>query len=308
MSGPRQEPPARRAGGVLWRADGADLQVTLVHRQRYDDWSLPKGKLRAGEHPLAGAVREVREETGCTGRVGRALGSVTYGPKTVDYWAMAATGGAFAASEEVDRSCWLGLPAAMERASYDGDRAVLRSFATVPAATTTVLLVRHGSAGEQSSWAGDDADRPLDGTGQQQARAVAELLPVYDPVRVIAAPRRRCVQSVAPLAERLQLPVQTDDAFTEEAHGADRARAPRLVRQLAGGGQPVAVCSQGGLIPDAVAALAERDGLTVPQPRSRKGSVWALHLCGGRLVAADYAADLGPQTPVQRTSRSAPRG
>jgi 8-oxo-dGTP diphosphatase len=64
------------AGGVLWRpaTGGAQVEVALVHRPKYDDWSIPKGKLAVGEHPILGALREVEEETGHTAEPGRPLG------------------------------------------------------------------------------------------------------------------------------------------------------------------------------------------------------------------------------------------
>ena len=87
--------PVRAAGGVVWRTgpDGAGVQICLVHRPRYDDWSLPKGKLEKGEHPLAAAVREVGEETGVRAVPQVRLPGVNYAlrdgtPKTVDYWSM----------------------------------------------------------------------------------------------------------------------------------------------------------------------------------------------------------------------------
>ena len=62
----------RAAGGVLWRTgEDGTLQTALVHRPKYDDWSLPKGKPDPGEHLLETAVREVREETGLDVLVGR---------------------------------------------------------------------------------------------------------------------------------------------------------------------------------------------------------------------------------------------
>ena len=96
------EPEVKAAGGVV-RRDG---RIAVVHRPRYDDWSLPKGKLDLGEHPLLGALREIEEETGFTARPGRRLGSLRYavpeGPKRVRYWACEAVDGAFAANREVD--------------------------------------------------------------------------------------------------------------------------------------------------------------------------------------------------------------
>jgi 8-oxo-dGTP diphosphatase len=101
------------AGCVLWRRSPLDgeLEVCLVHRPKYDDWSHPKGKLKRDEEPLAGALREVVEETGYVAAPGAALPTVRYvangRPKQVRYWAAEAVSGSFLPSDEVDRILWL---------------------------------------------------------------------------------------------------------------------------------------------------------------------------------------------------------
>ncbi|MEX2289659.1 MAG: NUDIX domain-containing protein [Mycobacteriales bacterium] len=284
----------RAAGGVLWRRVHDQVQVALVHRPKYDDWSLPKGKLDPGELPVVAALREVCEETGFGAVAGRTLGTSRYRvldrgrdvQKTVRWWAMRATEGTFLAGAEVDLLRWLPLPAALARASSGYDCAPLRAFAAGPADTTSVLLVRHGSAGDRASWAGDDDHRPLDEAGVAQAAAVAAMLPVYAPTRVLSAPVVRCIQTVRPLADRLGLAVEPVEAAREpEQHPA--GELTRLLWELAAGGRPAVVCSQGGAIPEAVRALS---GL--PEVRAHKGSVWALSFAGGRLVDADYTARL----------------
>ncbi|MGW5098464.1 NUDIX hydrolase [Streptomyces nodosus] len=116
------------AGCVLWRrspVDGA-LEICLVHRPKYDDWSHPKGKLKRGEDPLAGALREVEEETGCRAVPGVRLPTVRYEaagrPKQVDYWAAEATGGSFLPNSEVDRLLWLPPTDARHRLTQPRDR------------------------------------------------------------------------------------------------------------------------------------------------------------------------------------------
>ncbi|WP_328582976.1 NUDIX hydrolase [Streptomyces sp. NBC_00370] len=117
------------AGCVLWRRapyGNAGLELCLVHRPKYDDWSHPKGKLHRGEDPLAAALREVLEETGHHCVPGARLGTVRYPvqgrPKQVDYWAAEASGGAFRANDEVDRVLWLSPAAARERLTQPRDR------------------------------------------------------------------------------------------------------------------------------------------------------------------------------------------
>ena len=127
------------AGGVVWRtgADGT-VEVLLVHRARYDDWSLPKGKLDPGEDHLTAALREVEEEAGLRCTAGEELPSVGYEdrhgrPKRVRYWAMTVAGGEFAPNDEVDAVRWLPVAAAIELITYPRDVEVLAALGTAPA-------------------------------------------------------------------------------------------------------------------------------------------------------------------------------
>ncbi|MBO3674157.1 NUDIX hydrolase [Streptomyces sp. NEAU-YJ-81] len=120
------------AGCVLWRRSphGGGLEIALVHRPRYDDWSHPKGKLKPGEDALHGAVREVVEETGMGCAPGAVLPTVHYmakgRPKEVRYWAAEAVDDEiFVPNREVDRLLWLPLDAARRRLSYDHDRTLI---------------------------------------------------------------------------------------------------------------------------------------------------------------------------------------
>jgi len=124
------------AGAVLWRRSPVDteLEVCLVHRPKYDDWSHPKGKLKRGEEPLAAALREVAEETGYTAQSGTELSTVRYfvggRPKQVRYWAAEAVSGGFAPNEEVDRILWLSPGAARSRLTQFRDRGLVDELLT----------------------------------------------------------------------------------------------------------------------------------------------------------------------------------
>jgi 8-oxo-dGTP diphosphatase len=123
----------RAAGGVVWRDGPNGVEVLLVHRPQYDDWTLPKGKLDAGETDEEAAVREVEEETGLRCRLGRELVRTDYvdgkgRPKTVRYWEMVAEAGAFEPGDEVDEIEWLPVDEAMGRLSYERDLPVLVEF------------------------------------------------------------------------------------------------------------------------------------------------------------------------------------
>jgi len=125
------------AGGVVWRRshDGR-LQVVLVHRDRYDDWSLPKGKLEPGEGHEEAALREVQEETTVVASLGQELPSTTYldrsgRRKRVRYWAMTVAEGEPIGNAEVDRAEWVDLDEALGRLSYRRDARVLEALAAV---------------------------------------------------------------------------------------------------------------------------------------------------------------------------------
>jgi 8-oxo-dGTP diphosphatase len=117
---------------VRRRGDG-ELEVLLVHRPRYSDWTFPKGKVKDGERDEVAAVREVEEETGLRCGLGRELASTQYTDpklrrKIVRYWLMESCSGNFEPGDEVDRVAWLTPRAAADRLTYDRDREVLRSL------------------------------------------------------------------------------------------------------------------------------------------------------------------------------------
>lgn len=126
----------RAAGGVVSRTgQGGDLEVLLVHRPAYDDWTFPKGKANPGEGDADCAVREVEEETGLRCVLERKLPETRYvdgrgRPKVVRYFAMRPLDGAFAPHAEIDDALWLPVEAAADALTYARDRELLRAFVT----------------------------------------------------------------------------------------------------------------------------------------------------------------------------------
>jgi 8-oxo-dGTP diphosphatase len=129
----------RAAGGVVWRriGDGPEVEVVLVHRPAYDDWTIPKGKQEPGETDEETAFREVQEETGLTCRLGPELESVEYidargRPKLARYWAMTVeVATPREPDDEVDATRWLPAGEAEALVTYEKDRSVLRSLLRV---------------------------------------------------------------------------------------------------------------------------------------------------------------------------------
>jgi 8-oxo-dGTP diphosphatase len=229
----------RAGGGVVRRVGPAGIEVLLVHRPRYDDWTFPKGKAHPGESDEETALREVDEETGMRARLGVELPSSQYRdshgrPKVVRYWTMRLDSGSFKPHREVDEIMWLPAVDAESKLSYERDIEVLRA---VP---PPLLVVRHASAGERDEWDGDDARRPLDERGRGQAEALVDQLAGFELDRIVSSPFDRCVQSVVPLARARGLELETTD---ELAEGVELDRVRDLLMGLEG--QAAVVCGHG---------------------------------------------------------------
>lgn len=282
----------RAAGGLLWRPGRGGVEVCLVHRPRYGDWSLPKGKLGSGEHPLHAALREVAEETGVRAVPQARLPSVRYRsqgrPKVVDYWSMrAVTPGGPPADNEVDEVRWLAVDQAVQLVSYPHDAAVIRAFLALPPVTATVMLVRPAHVDGRSSWAGSRSGRPLSVAGWAHARRLAPLVAVVAPVRLLAASARRCVQTLSPVADLLDLPVEVTEDLDEPRAGQspDECALAAAARLAAFGsaGTPAVVCSQ---LPMISGALERLSGRCVDLTTSHAGG-WLLAFAGATLLAPD---------------------
>ena len=259
----------RAAGAVLWRPAGGGTRVALVHRPRYDDWGLAKGKLEPGEHVLLAAVREVAEETGVPVTLGRRLQPVRYDtdgvPKRVDYWAAEADPHArapgFSANAEIDEVRWLAASAAAGQLSYPRDRETLAGFRAGPHRTVPLILVRHASAGRKSDWHSSDETRPLDRRGKKEARLLALLLRCFGVSRVVSSPATRCVGTVRPYARSVGEQVETEPAFlaVKSARSHERSRSDSE-RPAAAGAAAAGAAAEGAAAEGAAAEGAAAEG------------------------------------------------
>lgn len=281
------------AGAVVWRLRDDVVEVALVYRRHYDDWTLPKGKLDRDESARIAAHREVLEETGARVALGRSLVRTDYrvGPdrKVVDYFAARYLDGEFVPNDEVAELRWLPVPDALGLLTYERDHPVLTAFTAHPADLTTLLLVRHAKAGSRAHWQDADELRPLSHNGERQVAPIRRIAAVYGATRVHAAPLVRCVSTVAPIADDLGVPVLPEELLAESKYEGMAEAAERRLVEIAGEGGVAVVCSQGGVIPDLITRVTAASGVPLDEPvESKKGSVWALFFAESRLVAADY--------------------
>ncbi|MCU1677951.1 MAG: hydrolase [Frankiales bacterium] len=289
------------AGGLLWRParNGDGPEICIVHRPKYDDYSIPKGKLGRGEHVLLAAAREVTEETGFIATIGAHLGEINYlkdgTPKRVRFWAMQAAGGEFAPNAEVDRVLWLTPDDALAMLSPNRDPSIVAAFAADPTPTVPLVVVRHASAGDLSSWTGDDRDRPLDEVGRAQAAAFAELLPLFGITATLSADVLRCTETVKLFADKASITVDSEPLLSEIGFAQNRTSAINRLLDIADMRLPTALCSQGTVIPELVSSLCASYGFRPPRDTSlRKGEAWVAQLAVGerRILSLERMASL----------------
>jgi 8-oxo-dGTP pyrophosphatase MutT (NUDIX family) len=138
----------KAAGGLVWRDSAHGREVAVIHRARYGDWTLPKGKLKPGEDWESAAVREVKEETGYDVHLKSFAGKVNYSvegiPKVVQFWNMEPIGESkFESSEEVESVMWLPVQKALEVLDYDGERELLRATANDEKDISRIVKLKH---------------------------------------------------------------------------------------------------------------------------------------------------------------------
>ncbi len=294
------------AGTLPWRVRKGALEVALVHRPKYDDWSWAKGKLDPGEEPCVAAVRETLEETGLQVRLGIPLPRAEYpvldgqgGPATkqVHYWAAEVVGGSGALEHEIDEVAWVDVKGAHDRLDYARDReqllALVRAERERSLRTWPLALVRHAKARPRSRWKGDDRLRPLDAVGRAQAGTVARVLAAYGMTRLVSSSSVRCADTLRPYAAGSGLRLVTRDSLSEEGYEANPAKAPKQLARLLERGEPAALCSHGPVLPALVGALVElvdpdhargewlaEELRTAADGNLGKGEVFVVHLTG----------------------------
>ena len=270
--------PVLAGGAVVSRQHPVrGTEVVVVHRKRYDDWSLPKGKVEAGESVPAAAVREVLEETGVSVRLGVPLDTVSYdltkparpdlskrgtiltGTKRVSYWGATAVSSVKRAPDhEVDVVAWLPVRAALGRLSYAADHFLLEQYLEQPV-TTPLVIVRHAKAMDRKDWSKKDVARPINALGRRQARLLVPMLGAYGVEKLVSSTATRCLSTLQPYASAGKRKITTYEGLTEESGAHDPKGVAKIVRRLRTSlvktGRPTAICVHRPVLPHVLEAL-----------------------------------------------------
>ncbi len=286
------------AGAALWRPAASGAEVLLVHRPKYDDWSLPKGKSEPGEHILLTAVREVFEETCVRPVLGPRLPSVEYiswgRPKQVSYWAAVSPGHEATPGNEIDAVSWRSLDEARAQLADTHDDPVISALQ--PRETFPLILLRHASAGRKRP--GDDDARPLDSQGALDAHVLARLLPCFAPTaRVISSPTVRCTETVRPFAAGFGGSVEAEAVLAPPARGplfsprtSPGSSLRELLDDLVAERRAAVLCLHRENLPLALAAACAALGAPAAAPEDPslpKGGFWVVHAATGELAGLE---------------------
>jgi 8-oxo-(d)GTP phosphatase len=252
---------ARKAPGSK---DKHDLEILLVHRPKYDDWSFPKGKLDPHEHPTTAAVREVAEETGLDIRLGPPLTMQTYQvrngrtrTKHVHYWVGRVVDGddvsTYQVNDEIDQVAWVALDKARKQLTYEYDGKTLEESLKYRKKSYPLVVLRHGKARARGGWRSDDRERPLTRIGEFQSEQLVPILAAYGVSRVVSSSSRRCWTTLGPYAEVTDLEIEVTPGLTEE--DANEGRVREIVARMLALKEPAVLCSHRPVLPLIFAAL-----------------------------------------------------
>lgn len=285
------------AGALLWRRENGVLKVLVIHRERYDDWSWPKGKLDKGETISEAAIREIREETGLSVALGVKLFELEYkiennNRKIVHYWAAHVTDKIlaqqnFVPDEEVAALEWLTVPEAKKRLSYKHDIDPLKLLQSLDESkhldTKPLIVLRHAKATPRADWKGGESSRPLLPMGRIQAAILTNILAAYGPKTVLTSRWLRCTDTVAPFISNNPVRVVKRSLLSERGAKLSPTRTARLVRKFAKRNGGLVVCSHRPALPTILNAISafgdeEQQTLLLQAQSMKPGELYVIHL------------------------------
>jgi 8-oxo-dGTP diphosphatase len=288
-------PVIRAAGAVLWRYSASKkIEIALVHRPRYDDWSLPKGKVEEKESHIACAYREVLEETGYATifgpQIGQAMYKVPEGKKVVRYWSAQAVGEPVGTIDknEIDEILWLEVKEARKKLTLDDDKAIVDFFVEFGVQTTPLVLLRHAKALKRDEWDGEDSDRPLDNLGQLQAKRLLPQFYPYSISEVHSSDAYRCMQTVEDLTRALELNTIIGLDLSEDMYLKDKEAAVDYVSTLMQQGNRAVICSHNPILPKVLKKLVGKKYFKELDSKLEPAEAWVIHHRDGEVVSVDW--------------------
>jgi len=266
--------PVYAAGAVCWRYIEGKLMVLVIHRTRYGDVTIPKGKLDPGETLPQTAVREIKEETGLSVTLGVPIGVSSYTlssgrSKIVHYWAAEITdkhvaSSTFLPNGEVAALEWVSVKKARSYLSYPPDVEILENFARLVndgiTKTFALIALRHGKAVSPDAWSGPDASRPLTDRGVRQAALDAPALKAWHPRRIVTSPAVRCVATVAPLAAATGIVPKHTPGISQDAHEDGTGTVREVIGKRVRSMKTAVLCSHGPVLPEILREIALATG------------------------------------------------
>lgn len=263
--------PIRASGAVVARGEGKEKEFLVIHRRRYDDWSLPKGKAETNEQSSVTAVREIREETGYQVRLSSPLTVQHYKvhgrPKQVSWWLAHATDHDESwMDNEADKVEWWPWKRVKSKLSYDSDIALVKAARKMEP-VTPLLVVRHAKALSRGSWEGNDWERGLTKRGVRQADALADCLAAFGVTSLVSSTATRCMNTVEPYANRTHITIQREYNLSEEGAQENPSAVAPIMSDLverASQGDVVAVCGHRPVFPEMLRAAGLPKTVLVP--------------------------------------------
>lgn len=291
------------AGAVLYQINQDEIEIGLIHRPRYDDWSFPKGKIEFGESFLAAARREVLEETGYAAKFGPLIAEIQYlaegVPKRVKYWAAQAISAAKPITDlqEVDEFEWHSLKNAKSKLTHEEDRKVLKLFKEISPGieqNSTLILLRHAKALKRVEWIGDDGDRPLDNRGQIQSEKFRSIYEAYEIDEIFSSDAYRCLETVKPLGRDLGLTVGIASDISEYQYSRDKEKPLKFAKKFLKASKDsetpktVLLCSHNPVLPKILKELAGAMAVDEIDRGLEPGDGWVLFHRDGKVRAINF--------------------
>jgi 8-oxo-dGTP diphosphatase len=270
-------PAIYAAGALCWRVVDDRIVVLVVHRTKYGDVTIPKGKVDPGETLPQTAIREIHEETGLKVGLGLPLGVSRYPlssgrEKIVHYWAAEVSPKAieqstFVPNNEIAAVEWVTIKKARGYLTYERDVEILDAFDGFLrqgiTSTFSLIALRHGKAEPRGGWDGSDASRPLTDRGVKQAAGDVPTLVAWRPKRIVTSDAVRCVATVAPLAAATGIQPHRTHDISQEAYEEGQGDVRSVVGKRIRAGKNAVLCSHGPVLPEILREIALATG-TMP--------------------------------------------